>query len=87
MPDNPPAPVLVQPKPWWRSKTDIYNIIKTVLGLITAIVTVLMTLQANGQLPFEVDPRWLGLILALDGAAGIWLRGVTDSPVTMGGGQ
>lgn len=75
-------------KPWYTSKTVIYNGIKGLLGFITALVMFIATAQHQGILPFYIDEKWLAfgipLLLMLDGYAGVQLRAVTDQPITRG---
>lgn len=83
-----PTQVIVTPKPWWESKTNWYNLGKGILGFATLIIGFLIMSQQQGTLPFTIDPKWLafgaGLVALLDGTAGIYLRSVTDQPVTRG---
>lgn len=63
-------------KPWWRSKTILYNI----GTIILAILGFLMVTEAAGGLPFHLDARWLVLI---SGIVNILLRFVSSVPVTV----
>lgn len=66
----------METKVWYQSKTIWINAITILL----AILTLLLTQQANGGLPFNLDARWV--ILGL-GVLNIVLRSVTDQPVTL----
>lgn len=82
---NNKSPVMVTPKYFWESRTNIYNGIKTALGVVIGIATFILAAQHAGTLPFAVDDRWLAFILsaavAADGAIGMWLRNGTDGPI------
>lgn len=77
MNDTPTSPVLVQPKPFWESKTVWLN------GLLiaAALLMFLIDSQTTGQLPFELDGKWVAFLLGL---ANFSLRFVTTAPVTSG---
>lgn len=76
----------MEPKVWYESKTQIYNGIKTLLGIIIGVGAFIAAAQHAGTLPFEVDEKWLIFIVsgatAADGAFGMWLRSQTNQPVT-----
>jgi hypothetical protein len=77
--------VTVETKPFWESRTQIYNTFKAVAGYITALVTLFVTMQNEGTLPFDVDTKTLLFIAAFlvvtDGHVSIWLRSDTRSPI------
>jgi hypothetical protein len=67
-------------KPFWQSKTIWFN----VLTIALAILGFLMVTQSAGGLPFNIDSRWLVLVA---GIGNIFLRFITNAPVTSGGGS
>lgn len=79
MSDLPVKPVLVMPKPWYQSKTIWAN----GLTMAAALLMFLNTAQAAGELPFNLDSRWV--IFAL-GLLNFGLRWITTAPVEGGPG-
>lgn len=82
---NSKSPIMVTPKYFWESRTNIYNGIKTGLGVVIGVATFVLAAQHAGTLPFEISDKWLAFILsaavAADGAFGMWLRTQTDAPI------
>jgi len=76
------TPVEVTPKFWWESKTMRFNTVVGALSLFGAIALFLLDSQRAGLLPFEIDARWLLLAVGLINVVNIWLRSVTNQPVT-----
>lgn len=78
-------PVMVTPKYFWESRTNIYGAIKTTLGIIIGVTAFVAAAQHSGTLPFYVDEKWLLFIgsaaATADGAFTMWLRGNTDAPI------
>jgi hypothetical protein len=74
---NTPAPVVVTPKPFWESKTNWVN----GLTVLAMILTFVLDTSMAGGLPFNLDARWIALGL---GVINIWLRSITNQPVTRG---
>lgn len=62
-------------KVWWQSKVIWVN----ALTIASVTVMFLTATQAQGGLPFSIDPRWLTIAL---GIINIALRFVTNQPVT-----
>lgn len=75
------TPVVVTPKPFWQSKTIIFNAIV----LILTVATFLLDQQRAGLLPFAIDEKWLMFIIAAAGGINVYLRAITTQPVTGGG--
>lgn len=84
---------VMEAKPWWQSRMQIYNGIKSFLALVISIGTFLSVVQHQGVLPFRIDEGWLVFIVLcatfLDGIVNMWLRGDTTQPIYWGrnGGQ
>lgn len=66
----------METKVWYQSKTIWINTIT----VFAAILTLFLTQQANGGLPFDLDARWVLLGL---GVLNIVLRAVTDQPLAL----
>lgn len=71
---QPNATVEVTPKNWWESKVVWIN----ALTMLAALLMFLSTSQAAGELPFDLDSRWVIFLLGLINFA---LRFVTSAPV------
>lgn len=69
--------VVTTTKPFWESKVLWVN----ALTMAGALLMFLSTAQAAGELPFNLDSRWVIFILGLINFA---LRFVTTSPVQGG---
>lgn len=74
-----PTPVVVTPKPWWESKTAMFNLLLMILGLAIYVIEGIQ----SGQLkpPWAIDEAtttfWLGLLNFV-------LRWLTTQPITAG---
>lgn len=79
MSDQIKAAVLVTPKKWYVSKTIWINVIT----MAAALLMFLNTAQAAGELPFNLDSRWVIFILGL---LNFGLRWITTAPVEGGPG-
>lgn len=79
------SPVMVTPKTFWESRTQIYNTVKGVIAYVTAILTMMQLMLGNGTLPFSVDAGWLLFIIAVlaitDTHVSLWLRSTTEGPI------
>lgn len=76
------APVEVTPKFWWDSKTIRFNVVVGALSLVGAIALFLLDSARAGLLPFEIDARWLLLIVGVINVVNLWLRSQTSQPLT-----
>ncbi len=77
--NNHPTSVVVTPKPWYESKMIWVNAIT----MAAALLMFLNTAQTAGELPFNLDSRWVIFILGL---LNFILRWITVAPVEGGPG-
>lgn len=79
------TPVIVTPKPYWASKTMIYNWAKGALAFVTAMAVGVEMLLHSGGIPFPVNESYLifgiAILLMVDSYFGVQLRKVTVSPI------
>lgn len=72
--------VTVEVKPWYESRTIWANV-----GMLAlALATFLLDQQRAGVLPFVVDENWLMFFISFYGVVNVWLRTITEAPVTGG---
>lgn len=71
--------VVVEPKPWYASKTIIVN----GLTIAAALIMFLISSMNAGELPFALDAKWTAFILGIINFA---LRWLTVAPVQGGPG-